>query len=201
MGRHGSKDEYLALFDKIRELCPAAALRTTFIVGFPGESEREFQELAAFIERVGFDRMGVFEYSPEDGTPASLLTPRVGKRVMSERYHHLMALQQEISMRKNSALVGTTLEVLVESLDGETAIGRSYRDAPEIDGLVYVKDSTEFQLMTSHHHTDASVAEAKLTLPMPPSQRSLKLIRPGDFVQAEVTSAEEYDLHANLLKE
>ncbi|HEY3297630.1 MAG TPA: 30S ribosomal protein S12 methylthiotransferase RimO [Armatimonadota bacterium] len=163
MGRHGTRDEYLRLFEKISESCPEAALRTTFIVGFPGETEDDFGELMDFVSRVRFDRVGVFQYSAEDGTPASLLKPRVGKRISSDRFHRLMALQQGISLEKNASLVGKQIEVLVESTDGPIAIGRSYRDAPEIDGLVYVEGSSA---------------------------------EPGDFIKAEVTRAEEYDLYA-----
>jgi iron only hydrogenase large subunit-like protein len=123
----------------------------------------DFEELADFVQRVRFDRVGVFEYSAEDGTPASLLKPRVGKKRMADRFHRLMSIQQEISLEKNASMVGKQTKVLVENLDGQTGIGRSYRDAPEIDGLVYVQNTTA---------------------------------KPGDFVNVEVTGAEEYDLYA-----
>jgi ribosomal protein S12 methylthiotransferase len=140
MGRQGSKHDYLDLFRRIREACPKAALRTTFIVGFPGETEEEFEELLGFVMRVRFDRVGVFCYSAEDGTPAALLPGRVKRGEVSGRYHELMTLQQEISLAKNKSLVGARMEVLVESIEGECAVGRSYRDAPEIDGQVYIGD-------------------------------------------------------------
>lgn len=136
MGRGGSKHEYLATFDRLREKCPDAVLRTTFIVGFPGESEGDFNELMEFVERVRFDRVGVFAYSPEDGTPASLLENRVKSAVAKRRLNQIMELQQGISLGKNRGLVGKRMRILVEEVDGAASVGRSYRDAPEIDGLV-----------------------------------------------------------------
>lgn len=141
MGRYGSKREYLDLFDRIRERCPDVALRTTFIVGFPGETEEDFEELMDFVKRVRFDRVGVFQYSVEDGTPASLLDRRVTQKVAKSRLRRLMELQQGISLEKNKALVGKRMRILVERIEGESAVGRSYRDALEIDGLVYLEGS------------------------------------------------------------
>ena len=140
MGRRGSKQEYLDLFACIREECPAAALRTTFMVGFPGETEEEFEELMDFVRRVRFDRMGVFCYSAEDGTPAALLPDKVNRSTTNSRYRRLMELQREISLGRNKELIGARLEVLVESVEDKSAVGRSYRDAPDIDGLVYVEN-------------------------------------------------------------
>ena len=142
MGRQGSKREYLDLFDRIREACPDAALRTTFIVGFPGETDDDFEELLEFVKCVRFDRVGVFNYSVEDGTPAALLRNRVKRSIVNSRYHRLMALQQEISLERNKSLKGARLEVIVETIKGKSAVGRSYRDAPDIDGLVYIKNCT-----------------------------------------------------------
>ena len=143
MNRRGSSREYLDLFARIRAACPEAALRTTFIVGFPGETEAEFDELMEFVREVGFDRAGVFCYSEEEGTPAAGLPEKVSSRVSERRHRKLMELQREISLRKNQALVGSRMEVLVEALRGKHVIGRSYRDAPEIDGLVYVEGAGE----------------------------------------------------------
>lgn len=137
MGRHGGKQEYLDLFERIREACPDAALRTTFIVGFPGETEEDFEELLDFVRQVRFDRVGVFTYSAEDGTPAAQMPGKVRRGVMSSRQDRLMSIQQKISLEKNAALVGTRLEVLVEDVSGGS--GRSYRDAPDIDGLVHIE--------------------------------------------------------------
>ena len=129
--------------DKLRAAMPDIALRTTFIVGYPGETEEEFQGLLDFVEAVNFDKVGAFPFSAEPGTPAATLPDPVPSDVQDERYERLMALQQPISLAKNQAQVGKMLEILVEG-EGETEegvpllLGRSYRDAPEVDGLVLV---------------------------------------------------------------
>lgn len=129
---------------KLRAAMPAIALRTTFIVGYPGETEEEFQGLLDFARAIEFDKVGAFTFSPEPGTPSAELPDQVPDEIKQERYGRLMELQQPISLRKNQALVGQMLDVLVEG-EGEIAgtgdpllLGRSYRDAPEIDGLVLV---------------------------------------------------------------
>ena len=130
----------------LREAMPDAALRTTFIVGFPGETEAEFEELLDFVEEQRFDHVGAFTYSPQTGTPAADLGEPVPHEVASERYGRLMELAQQISMERNRGLVGSELEVLIESdepsvqEDGSRfVVGRSYRDAPEVDGLAFVR--------------------------------------------------------------
>jgi len=130
--------------EKLRKAMPQIALRTTFIVGFPGETEEEFQGLLDFAEALQFDKVGAFRFSPEPGTPAALLPDPVPDEVKDERYGRLMEIQQPISLRKNQAQVGKRLEILVEG-EGEVQgsgepllLGRSYRDAPEVDGLVLV---------------------------------------------------------------
>ncbi len=139
--------------DKLRTAMPDIALRTTFIVGFPGETEAEFQGLLDFMQAVQFDKLGVFKWSPEPGTPAFDLPDQVAEEVKEERWHRVMAAQQSISLARNQAQVGRRLDVLVEGagqVDGQEAGGlilpsgqpvtlaRSYRDAPEVDGLVLV---------------------------------------------------------------
>ena len=129
---------------KLRAAMPDIALRTTFIVGFPGETEEEFQGLLDFADAIQFDKVGAFQFSPEPGTPAATLPDPVDEEVKAERYARLMERQQPISLRKNQAQVGKMLEILVEG-EGEVEgsgepllLGRSYRDAPEVDGLVLV---------------------------------------------------------------
>lgn len=143
MRRPGSKSEYLALFDQIRGRCPDISLRTSFIVGFPGETDDDFNELLDFIREVEFDRTGVFRYSREDGTPASLMDNQITKRITDKRFDKIMSVQQKISLANNTRFIGRTLETLIESKTGDLAVGRSYRDAPEIDGLVYIENSDE----------------------------------------------------------
>ncbi len=132
--------------DTLREAMPDAALRTTFIVGFPGETEAEFEELLDFVEEQRFDHVGAFTYSPQTGTPAAGLGEPVPHELASERYGRLMELAQQLSMERNRELVGSELEVLIESdepsvqEDGSRfVVGRSYRDAPEVDGLAFVR--------------------------------------------------------------
>ena len=124
---------------RLREAVPDIAIRTTFLVGFPGESEAEFQALLDFTTEMAFDRVGVFTYSHERGTPAEGLADDVPSELKEERRDRLMAIQQPISLARNQALVGRTLDVLIEGQDEGLSVGRSYRDAPEIDGLVLVQ--------------------------------------------------------------
>ena len=124
---------------KLRAAMPNLALRTTFIVGYPGETDEEFATLMQFVDDLQFDRVGAFTYSYELGTPSALLSDHVDDDVKEARYGRLMELQQDISHRRNQRFVGQTLDVLVEDHDEGLSIGRSYRDAPEIDGMVIVE--------------------------------------------------------------
>ena len=137
MGRRSTKKEICALLDKIREKVPGAILRTTFIVGFPGESEADFEELCEFVKKTEFDRMGVFIYSEEEGTPAAKLDNQVDGEVKKERFEKLMNIAKEISERKCTARVGETLTVLAEYPEEYGYVGRSIYDAPDIDGKVF----------------------------------------------------------------
>ncbi len=125
--------------ERLRTAMPEIAIRTTFLVGYPGESEVEFQALLDFVAEMEFDRVGVFAYSHEEGTPAATLKDDVPPEVKEERRERLMEVQQNISLAKNQALVGRTLDVLIEGQGDGLSVGRSYRDAPEIDGLVLVQ--------------------------------------------------------------
>ncbi len=125
--------------ERLRTAMPEIAIRTTFLVGYPGESEVEFQALLDFVAEMEFDRVGVFAYSHEEGTPAATLKDDVPPEVKEERRERLMEVQQHISLAKNLALVGRTLDVLIEGQGDGLSVGRSYRDAPEIDGLVLVQ--------------------------------------------------------------
>ena len=124
---------------KMREAMPELTLRTTFIVGYPGETEEEFQALLDFVEETRFDRAGAFQFSFEPGTTSEALGDPVPPEVKQERYERLMELQQGISLEKNQSFVGRTLDVLVEGYNEGISVGRSYRDAPEIDGMVIVE--------------------------------------------------------------
>jgi ribosomal protein S12 methylthiotransferase len=140
MNRPHNMDRVRRLITGLRAAMPDIALRTSFIVGYPGESEEEFQALLDFVAEIAFDRMGVFTYSREEGTPAAELPGQVPDQVKEERYQRLMELQQAISLARNQQMIGRTLDVLVEGSGESLSVGRSYRDAPEVDGLVLVKE-------------------------------------------------------------
>lgn len=124
---------------RMRASIPGLAIRTTFIVGYPGETEQEFQALLDFVKEIRFDRVGTFQFSFEPGTTSEPLGDPLPTEVKQERYERLMELQQSISLQINQSYVGKTLDVLIEGFDNGISIGRSYRDAPEIDGLVLVE--------------------------------------------------------------
>ncbi|HVN14173.1 MAG TPA: 30S ribosomal protein S12 methylthiotransferase RimO [Anaerolineales bacterium] len=128
---------------KMRAAIPNLAIRTTFIVGYPGETEEEFQALMDFVQEIRFDRVGTFQFSFEPGTTSEPLGDPIPAEVKQERYERLMELQQTISMQVNQSYVGKTLNVLIEGFDNGISIGRSYRDAPEIDGMVFVEGQAE----------------------------------------------------------
>lgn len=140
MNRRGTSADYERLIDALRAACPEIALRSSLIVGFPGETDAAFDRLLAFVERICFDRLGVFAYSREEGTPAASMKNRVPKKIAHARYDRLMRAQQRVSLEKNKAFIGKTLEVLIEGETDDGAFGRSYRDAPEIDGVVYMPE-------------------------------------------------------------
>lgn len=128
---------------KMREAMPQLAVRSTFIVGYPGETDQEFEALVEFVKEMRFDRLGTFQFSFEPGTTSEPLGDTVRPEEKQRRFDRLMELQQGISLELNQALVGRTLDVMIEGRDKDIAIGRSYRDAPEIDGLVFVEGKGE----------------------------------------------------------
>jgi ribosomal protein S12 methylthiotransferase len=169
MRRPMSYDGYLKLLAQFRAAAPDVAIRTTFIVGFPGETDAHFANLERFVEEAQFDRVGVFEYSVEEGTPSGTMPNRVSARIKRQRKDALMRRQQAISLRCNQKWVGRTMEILIEDRlpdDPTTAVGRSFRDALEIDGLVYVRNCA---------------AQA------------------GTFIQARITEAQPYDLIGEMI--
>jgi ribosomal protein S12 methylthiotransferase len=139
MNRPHDVGEIQRLVADLRAAMPDIALRTSFIVGYPGETEEEFSALLDFVAEMAFDRVGVFTYSPEEGTRAAELPCQMPTEVKEERYARLMELQQGISLARNQQVVGRLLNVLVEGQSEGLSVGRSYRDAPEIDGLVIIE--------------------------------------------------------------
>ena len=162
MQRPAAAEKSLERIIKWREICPEITLRSTFIVGFPGETEDDFDVLLDFIREAQLDRVGCFQYSPVKGAKANDLPNPVTDELKQERWEHFMALQQEISAAKLQTKIGKTIEILIDEVDADGAIGRSSADAPEIDGRVFLEGAIE--------------------------------LSPGDFVEAEVTAADDYDL-------
>ena len=139
MRRPANMDWVYTTITKMRQALPKLAIRTTFIVGYPGETEQEFQTLLDFIQELRFDHAGAFQFSFEPGTSSETLGDSVPEEIKAERYRRLMELQQKISLQINQSYIGQTLDVLVEGFDNGIALGRSYRDAPEIDGMVLIE--------------------------------------------------------------
>jgi ribosomal protein S12 methylthiotransferase len=164
MKRPANAENVLARLQKWREICPDITIRSTFIVGFPGETEEDFQMLLDFLDAAQLDRVGCFTYSPVDGATANELPDPVDPDVAEDRKARFMEKQAEISARKLQAKIGRRLTVLIDELDEQGAVARSYADAPEIDGLVYIGDADGLKV--------------------------------GQFVEVEVTDADEYDLWA-----
>jgi len=155
MGRPADMGRVRETLHRIREALPEAVLRTTFIVGFPGETDEEFAALMEFVEEGRFDRVGVFTYSHEMGTRAFGMDDDVSTEVKEARYDQLMTLQQGISLALNQQWVGKRLDVLLEGVGDGITVGRSYRDAPEIDGLVIIPEERPVGGIVSVEITEA----------------------------------------------
>lgn len=147
MGRKTDKKEIVSLINRIREEIPKAVIRTSLIVGFPTETDDQFNELNEFIKDVRLDRVGVFTYSKEEGTPAAKLKGQIQSKVKKNRQSIIMGNQQKISLNKNKEKIGKEFEVLVEGvLESGTFFGRTYQDAPEVDGLAFIESERELVL-------------------------------------------------------
>lgn len=145
MKRPGTVERTLERILKWREICPEITLRSTFIVGFPGETEEDFQMLLDFIDKAELDRVGCFKYSPVEGAKANELPNPVPEEVQEERFQRFMELQQQVSIRKLARKVGQEMTIIIDEVDEEGATGRSAADAPEIDGLVYLNGETSLK--------------------------------------------------------
>ena len=143
MNRKTSKEDIINLINKIREKIPEVTLRTSLIVGFPGETKEDFQELYDFVEKTKFDKLGTFMYSKEEGTPAERLPEQIHGNTKKSRYNKIMSKQQQISKNIQEKKIGKKYEVLIEntSFDGKYLVGRTMQDVPDIDGLVYIKNN------------------------------------------------------------
>lgn len=165
MNRRGDREKLTALINKLRERIPGIVLRSTFIAGFPGETEEDFTELAEFVKDMEFDRMGCFAYSQEEGTPAARMKEQLDEETKEERARIIMESQMDIMDRINQRHIGKILEVMVDGFDEEQEcyFGRSYMDAPDVDGFVYFNSENE--------------------------------LNPGDFVTVEIEDAIDADLY------
>ena len=159
MGRHTDKASIIEVIHKLRKAVPDIALRTTFIAGFPGETEEHHQKLLEFIDEIEFDRLGVFTYSREEGTPAANFPDQVDEELAVRWQKEIMELQQEISEDKNLSMIGSVITVVIEGYDPsvDAYVGRSYKDAPNVDGLVFVH--CDYELM-SGTYIDVRITEA-----------------------------------------
>ena len=164
MKRPGKIDRTLERIKQWREICPDLTLRSTFIVGFPGEKEEDFQMLLDFLKEAQLDRVGCFKFSPVEGAPATEMADQVPEDVKEERFHRFMQLQQEISAERLKQKIGQTLDVIVDEIDDEGIIGRTKADAPEVDGLVYIENLSGTP------------------------------VKVGEFIKVTITHSDEYDL-------
>ena len=146
MKRPASSENNLERIRKWREICPDITIRSTFITGFPGETDAEFEELLQFLEEAQLDRVGAFAYSPVEGAKANELPGALPDEVREERKQRLMEFQEDISTQRLEAKIGKTMQVLVDEIDEEGAVARSAGDAPEIDGLVYITDGDQLEV-------------------------------------------------------
>jgi ribosomal protein S12 methylthiotransferase len=165
MRRPSSLDWVRRTIGKMRERMPDLAIRSTFIVGYPGETAAEFKGLVKLVQEMEFDRVGVFTYSPEPGTESARLRDSVAPKLKEERRDVLMAVQQGISLRKNQAWVGKSMRVLVEGEGDGVSVGRSYRDAPEVDGLVIIDGRLPVGQMVDVNITGAMPYDLSATAP------------------------------------
>ncbi|MGA7906331.1 MAG: radical SAM protein, partial [Candidatus Sulfotelmatobacter sp.] len=172
MKRGGGADVFLRSIGKMRRAIPGLTLRTSFIVGFPGETEKEFEELCQFVREAQFDWMGTFSYSDQDGAAAFGLDKKISPREIERRHKHLMGIQRQISKRKKKLLVGREFDLLLEGWSEETDLlleGRTAMHAPEIDGKVFVNEFPE--------EVDP---------------------KPGEFYRCQIVEAHDYDLLASI---
>jgi len=140
MNRRGSRKDLLNLIKEIRTAIPDVVIRTSLIVGFPGEEEEDFEDLLDFIQEVKFDRLGVFKYSREEDTAAAKFDFQIPAEIKEERFQRIMEKQQKIAANNNQKYVNSNLEVIVDEIDKEYVLGRTKYDAPEVDNLVYIMD-------------------------------------------------------------
>ncbi len=171
MGRYTDNEHLIALIKKLKDRIPDICIRTTLITGFPGESEEDFEIMKSFIKEERFDRLGVFKYSPEEGTVAATLEDQISDEIKEDRFNELYEIQHDIAIERNEAMVGKEVSVMVEGYlpEDNVYVGRTYRDAPDVDGMIFFEYDGE--LMS------------------------------GEFMKVAVTNSEEYDLIGEVINE
>jgi ribosomal protein S12 methylthiotransferase len=176
MGRRGTRREYTKLIRTIRRKIPGVTLRTTFIVGFPSETEEDFRGLVDFIEEMRFERLGVFTFSKEEGTPSAKLREQIPEKVKKRRLDEIMSRQAAISLEKNRELVGKRFRAIIDEVDNDVIIGRLCSHTPEIDGVVIIEKSET-----------AALHDASLQV--------------GDFADVAIVDAYDYDVKGVLVED
>jgi ribosomal protein S12 methylthiotransferase len=189
MGRRGTRRDYVRLIRTARRLMPGVAVRTSLITGFPTETEEEFNGLVDFMEEIRFDRLGVFTYSKEEGTPAWSLKGQIPEKVKERRRHEIMTRQASISLERNRDLVGRRLRALIDEVADDVLLARLQTHAPEIDGMVMI-ETTSGGTRESHGNTRVTTHGSR-TASRIPDPGPLKV---GDFVTVEIVDAYDYDL-------
>ena len=169
MGRKSRENEIYNLIEKLREKIPNIVIRTSIIVGFPKETKDDFNRLSTFLEKVHLDKVGVFTYSKEEGTPAFNFDGQIDEDVKEERYNSLMQIQQSVSYKNNTEKIGKQTEVIIEDYDFEEFcyVGRTYGDTPDVDGRAYVYSEEELEI--------------------------------GQIIKAQILNADEYDIEAKTI--
>ena len=188
MGRAGTRESYAHLIRRIRDAVPGATMRTTFIVGFPGETEDEYRGLKRFVEEMRFERLGVFVYSKEEGTPAAGMKGNVPRRIREDRRDEIMKVQSQISLDINKALIGRKFRAIVDEVDMGMVVTRLSSQAPEIDGVV-IAEKTHQGINT----VPGVSGKAR-------NKSSLRPLKPGEFVNVKITEAYDYDLQGEVVE-
>ncbi|MCK5696946.1 MAG: radical SAM protein, partial [Gammaproteobacteria bacterium] len=174
MKRPANTENMLKRIAHWREICPDITLRTTFIVGFPGETEEDFENLLSFVEEIQFDRVGAFKYSPVEGAVANELADPVPEAIKEQRLERLMSVQSEISFKKLQNKVGQSMRVIIDTMDDKGIVARSAADAPDVDGLVFIEASEEA------------------------GELQFEGLHLGDFIDVTIIDHNEHDLWAEL---
>ena len=200
MRRGTTRERTIELVNTIRERVPGIAIRTTLIAGYPGETEKDFEEMKAWVKETKFERLGIFTYSHEENTHAFKLKDDVPQKEKQRRADEIMKVQKKISLQHNKSLVGKTLKVLIDRKEGNNFIGRTEFDSPEVDNEVYI-NADKPPLIPPLNKVASALRADKIPAanksPLPPLKGGIYL-RTGDFAEVTISKAKEYDLEATV---